>query len=112
MTRLFVLVYLDQLIQCDIDDDILDKNNDLFILVSYINRVLCGMQSSQYFTYHICRKGTLNIFEEDLSIDCANCWMNDDDVLCKLMINLTELQTSFHKMLFLLDQKGGFLRCL
>ena len=91
VTRLFVLVHLDQLIQCDIDDDILEENNELLILVSYLNRVLRGIQLSRYLTNRIYRKGILNIFKEDLSTECDWCWMNDDDFLCKYRVTRDQL---------------------
>ena len=40
-TRLFVLAHLDQLIECNVDDDLLDENNELFLLVCPIQHCAC-----------------------------------------------------------------------
>jgi len=39
----------------------------------------------------MCRKGSLNVFEEDLSTDGENFWMNEDEFLCKYRVTHDQL---------------------
>ncbi len=78
-SRLFVLEHLDQLIEGNIEDDLLDENNELFLCLCQIKQILHNSQSRRYLAPRMCRKGSVSIFEEDLSMEGDMCWMNADE---------------------------------
>ena len=45
---IFVWETLDQIIDCNLDDDVFDKNNDWFLLVPYLHQRICQIHQSWY----------------------------------------------------------------
>jgi len=77
-THLFIIDNLDQIIDSDLDDEVFDENNDLFLLVSYLHQRICQIHQSQYLPEQSCSKGSLNVYGEDLATDDDDdLWMHD-----------------------------------
>eukprot|EP00804_Cyclotella_cryptica_P029958 CCRYP_013419-RB/>CCRYP_013419-RB protein AED:0.20 eAED:0.10 QI:0/0/0/1/0/0/2/0/363 len=88
---LFALEHLDQLIEGNIEEDLLDENNDLLLCVCQVKWILQNSQSRRHLAPHMCSKGSVSIFEEDLTTEGDMCWMNADEFLCKYRVTCNQL---------------------
>ena len=91
--RLFAFDNIHQLAEGDLDDDIFDDHNDLFVLAACLHGRIQEIHHSRYLKRQCCRKGSINVFQEDLAEDNGiNSWMSDDKFLCKYRVNRDQLE--------------------
>jgi hypothetical protein len=89
--RLFFLYHLHQIIESDIDDDIFDDNDDLFVLLAGWHNRITHIRDSRYLRNRTCRKQGLNVFLQDLSVAGETFWMSEDEFLCKYRVTRDQL---------------------
>jgi hypothetical protein len=80
---MFFLDNLHQILDHDIDDDIFDYYNDLFVLMAHLHNCIGEIKDSRYLYKQVCRKSGVNIFEEDLVTGDVTSWMFDEEFLCQ-----------------------------
>ena len=60
--RLFILDNIHQIVDGDLDDDVFNENNDLFVLVAGLYGRIHDIHQNRYFGARPRRKGNMDVF--------------------------------------------------
>ncbi len=90
--RLFILDNIHQIVDGDLDDNVFNEDNDLFVLVAGLYDCIHAIRQNRYFGARSRREGNMDVFDADLSVENGiDSWMTDDEFLCKYRVTRDQL---------------------